>query len=72
MHHVPGYDAAGVAERNLVDKKLLNKMPPGDNSAPAELQSLMGKEYVFKLSQNKYNIVDDKSRESWAQEKART
>ena len=47
-------------------------MPPGDNSAPAELQSLMGKEYVFKLSQNKYNIVDDKSRESWAQEKART
>lgn len=49
-----------VTER-LLDvsaKKLLNKMPPGDNSVPAELQPLLGKELVFKLKLNKYNLVD--------------
>uniref|UniRef100_A0A165XMX3 Uncharacterized protein n=1 Tax=Daucus carota subsp. sativus TaxID=79200 RepID=A0A165XMX3_DAUCS len=50
--------AASLSERDLVAKKLLNKIPPTDCSAPAELQSLMSKEYVFKLSRNKYNIVD--------------
>ena len=50
--------AASLSERDLVAKKLLNKIPPTDCSAPAELQSLMSKEYVFKLSRNKYNTVD--------------
>ncbi|KAK1389588.1 hypothetical protein POM88_017766 [Heracleum sosnowskyi] len=39
-------------------KKLINKMPPGDTSVPSELQPLLGKELVFKLKLNKYNLVD--------------
>ncbi|KAK1399075.1 hypothetical protein POM88_008938 [Heracleum sosnowskyi] len=39
-------------------KKLINKMPPGDTSVPYELQPLLGKELVFKLKLNKYNLVD--------------
>ncbi|KAL1802826.1 hypothetical protein ACET3Z_031473 [Daucus carota] len=49
-----------TAER-LLDtsvKKLINKMAPGDNSPPAELQTLLGKQFVFKLALNKYNWVD--------------
>ena len=49
-----------TAER-LLDtsvKKLINKMSPGDNSPPAELQTLLGKQFVFKLALNKYNWVD--------------
>ncbi|WOH14914.1 hypothetical protein DCAR_0934443 [Daucus carota subsp. sativus] len=37
---------------------LINKMAPGDNSPPAELQTLLGKQFVFKLALNKYNWVD--------------
>ncbi|KAK1352680.1 hypothetical protein POM88_053111 [Heracleum sosnowskyi] len=39
-------------------KKIINKMPPGDTSVPSELQPLLGKELVFKLKLNKYNLVD--------------
>lgn len=49
-----------VTER-LLDvsaKKLINKMPPGDTSVPAELQPLLGKQLVFKLKLNNYNLVD--------------
>ncbi|XP_074369526.1 uncharacterized protein LOC141710937 [Apium graveolens] len=38
--------------------KLMNKMPAGDDSVPPELQVLLGKEYVYKLKLNKYNLVD--------------
>lgn len=49
-----------VTERMLdvSAKKLINKMPPGDDSVPSELQPLLGKELVFKLKLNKYNSVD--------------
>ncbi|KAK1368107.1 DUF223 domain-containing protein [Heracleum sosnowskyi] len=39
-------------------KKLIKKMPPGDTSVPSKLQPLLGKELVFRLKLNKYNLVD--------------
>lgn len=38
--------------------KIINNMPPGDTSIPTELQPLLGREFVFKLKLNKYNLVD--------------
>ncbi|XP_074352332.1 uncharacterized protein LOC141691494 [Apium graveolens] len=38
--------------------KIINKIPPGDDTVPRELQELLGREYVFKLKLNKYNLVD--------------
>ncbi|XP_074358160.1 replication protein A 70 kDa DNA-binding subunit D-like [Apium graveolens] len=49
-----------IAER-LLDtsaNKIINKIPPGDDTVPRELQELLGREYVFKLKLNKYNLVD--------------
>ncbi|KAL8119072.1 hypothetical protein AgCh_016536 [Apium graveolens] len=49
-----------TAER-LLDvsaKKLINKMPEGDTSIPLELQALVGKEFVYKLKLNKYNLIE--------------
>ncbi|XP_074353820.1 uncharacterized protein LOC141692781 [Apium graveolens] len=49
-----------TAER-LLDvsaKKLINKMPEGDTYIPPELQVLVGKEFVYKLKLNKYNLVE--------------
>ncbi|XP_074356543.1 uncharacterized protein LOC141696283 [Apium graveolens] len=49
-----------TAER-LLDvsaKKLINKMPEGDTSVPLELQALVGKEFIYKLKLNKYNLVE--------------
>ncbi|KAI3770989.1 hypothetical protein L6452_02138 [Arctium lappa] len=48
-----------VAERVLDTSahKLLNKQPIGSIDVPAELQTLIGKEYVFKLKLNEYNII---------------
>ncbi|KAL8097463.1 hypothetical protein AgCh_030552 [Apium graveolens] len=39
-------------------KKLINKIPEGDTSVPLELQALVGKEFVYKLKLNKYNLVE--------------
>ncbi|XP_074367416.1 uncharacterized protein LOC141707888 isoform X1 [Apium graveolens] len=39
-------------------KKLINKFPEGDTSVPLELQALVGKEFVYKLKLNKYNLVE--------------
>uniref|UniRef100_A0A175YIQ0 Replication factor A C-terminal domain-containing protein n=1 Tax=Daucus carota subsp. sativus TaxID=79200 RepID=A0A175YIQ0_DAUCS len=46
---------------NLLDtsaKKLLGKMKPGDDSVPKELNTLLGKELVFKLKLDKYNLIE--------------
>ena len=48
-----------VAEKMLDTSahKLLNKQPIGSIDIPVEVQTLIGKEYVFKLKLNEYNIV---------------
>ncbi|KAF1002178.1 hypothetical protein AG4045_008303 [Apium graveolens] len=49
-----------TAER-LLDtsaNKLINKMPAGDTSVPPELEALVGREFVYKLKLNKYNLVE--------------
>ncbi|XP_074382182.1 uncharacterized protein LOC141724093 isoform X2 [Apium graveolens] len=33
-------------------------MPEGDTSIPLELQALVGKEFVYKLKLNKYNLIE--------------
>ncbi|KAL1809803.1 hypothetical protein ACET3Z_026793 [Daucus carota] len=46
---------------NLLDtsaKKLLGKMRPGDDSLPKELNTLLGREFVFKLKLDKYNLIE--------------
>ena len=50
-----------AAVERLLDvsaRKIVNAMAPGDTSVPAELQPLLGREFVFKLKLNKYNLVD--------------
>ncbi|XP_074382641.1 replication protein A 70 kDa DNA-binding subunit C-like isoform X2 [Apium graveolens] len=52
------FNAAIERLLDISAKKLINNMPPGDTSLPTKLQPLLGREFVFKLKLNKYNLVE--------------